>query len=512
MAHGARLFTSGTMAALAALTAAGCAINPATGKNQLMLVGEEQGIAMGRQADAAIIESIGLYQDATWQTYIQQFGDRLAATSERPELPWTFRVVDDPAVNAFAVPGGFVYVTRGLLAHLTSEAELASVVGHEIGHITARHSAAAMSKQQLIGAGLAIGSIASSDVAQYAGIASQALGVLYLKFSRDDENQADELGLRYMIRAAYDPREMPKVFLMLEQMSEAGGGGRVPTWLATHPSPGNRVTTITEQITALPQDLSGTAVNRDSFLRRLDGQVFGTDPREGYFQGSRFLHPQIRFELAFPDGWATQSGKRAVVAISPGQDAIVQVSAAREPTADAAVGAFLAQEGVTGGAASRADVHGLTTASAAFSATTSEGDLQGRALFVEYDGSVFALIGYAPAGRWSSHEGVVRGTLNSFRPLTDPTALNVQPQRLEIMKIAGRTTIETLAGQRPSPVSAATLALINQVDPDTRLEAGLLVKWVVGPAAIGTHEAHARPRPLTRATGTSYRRSISNVR
>ncbi len=136
---------------LGCLAAAGCAINPATGKNQLMLVSEDQGIAMGRQADTAIIATIGLYPDAAWQTYIQQFGERLAATSERPDLPWTFRVVDDPAVNAFAVPGGFVYVTRGLLTHITSQAELASVVGHEIGHITARHSAAERSKQQLIG-------------------------------------------------------------------------------------------------------------------------------------------------------------------------------------------------------------------------------------------------------------------------------------------------------------------------------------------------------------------------
>jgi len=141
-ARGRLIRTRGGLVFLGCLAAAGCAINPATGKNQLMLVSEDQGIAMGRQADTAIIATIGLYPDAAWQTYIQQFGERLAATSERPDLPWTFRVVDDPAVNAFAVPGGFVYVTRGLLTHITSQAELASVVGHEIGHITARRSSA----------------------------------------------------------------------------------------------------------------------------------------------------------------------------------------------------------------------------------------------------------------------------------------------------------------------------------------------------------------------------------
>src|ERR1043166_10156924 len=151
---------------LAGIAASGCAVNPATGKNQLMLVSEDQEIAMGRQADSAVITSIGLYPDPVWQRYIQQFGARIAATSERPNLPWTFRVVDDPAINAFAIPGGFVYVTRGLLAHLTSEAQLASGGGHERGHVTARHTAAEMSKQQVIGLGLAVGSMASSQVAK----------------------------------------------------------------------------------------------------------------------------------------------------------------------------------------------------------------------------------------------------------------------------------------------------------------------------------------------------------
>ncbi|MCG6954942.1 MAG: M48 family metalloprotease [Gemmatimonadetes bacterium] len=486
MACGARVRTSGTLAVLAALAAAGCAINPATGKNQLMLVSQDQGIAMGRQADTAIIASIGLYPDAALQSYIQQFGARLAATSERPELPWTFRVVDDPAVNAFAVPGGFVYVTRGILTHLTDEAELASVVGHEIGHITARHTAAEMSKQQLIGVGLAVGSIASATVAKYAGTASQALSILYLKYSRDDESQADELGLRYMTRANFDPRRMPEVFRMLEQMTASEGGGQLPTWLSTHPSPGNRVDAITTQIATLPQNFSGTTVNRDSYLRRLDGQVFGADPREGYFQGSRFLHPDMRFQLTFPEGWATQNSRQAVVAVSPAQDGAVEVATAQEASANAAAGAFLAQQGITGGATSRASVHGLTTVSAPFAAETSSGAVRGMVLFVEYRGGVFALIGYAPDARWSTYKTVVEGTLHSFQALTDPAALNAQPQRVEIVKIAARTTITALARQRPSPVSAATLALINQVALDTPLEAGRLVKWVVGPASLAT--------------------------
>src|ERR1041385_2132504 len=235
---------------LAGIAASGCAVNPATGKNQLMLVSEDQEIAMGRQADSAVITSIGLYPDPVWQRYIQQFGARIAATSERPNLPWTFRVVDDPAINAFAIPGGFVYVTRGILTHVTNEAQLATVMGHEIGHVTARHTAHEMSREQLANIGLAIGSIASSKVAQYAGLASQALGVLFLKFSRDDESQADALGVRYSSRADFDARQMDSVMAMLDKL-EKQSGSKLPEWLETHPDPGNRIEHINAVLDAV---------------------------------------------------------------------------------------------------------------------------------------------------------------------------------------------------------------------------------------------------------------------
>jgi predicted Zn-dependent protease len=475
-----RSLTRGAFTLLAGLAASGCAINPATGRNELMLVSEPQEIQMGRQADTAVIATIGLYPDPAWQQYIQQFGARLAAGSERPNLPWTFRVMDDPAVNAFALPGGFVYVTRGLLAHLTSEAELASVVGHEIGHVTARHTAAAMSQQQLIGLGLAVGSMANSQVAKYAGAANQALGILYLKFSRDDESQADQLGLRYMRRANYDPRQMPEVFRLLDRVSAAEGAGRLPTWLATHPSPANRDAAITAQIAALPQDFSGTIVNRDPYLRRLDGQVFGSNPRAGYFRGSQFFHPDLRFRLTFPEGWTTHNGQQAVVAVSPGKDAVVELSPASGASADAAARAFLAQPGITGGAQARASLSGLVTVSAPFSAATESGVLRGTVLFVEHGGAVFGLIGYAPDARWATYQAAAERAVRSFQTLTDPVALNVQPQRLDIIALDRRTTIETLARQRPSPASAAMLALINRVELQTTLEAGRLMKWVVG--------------------------------
>ncbi len=486
----------------AGLTASGCALNPATGRNQIMLISESQEIAMGQEYDPQIVASIGLVPDSAWQRYIRQIGAPLAAVGERPELPWTFRVVDDPGVNAFAVPGGFIYVTRGLLAHLNSEAQLASVLGHEIGHVTARHSVSQMSNQQLAGLGIALGSVVSSGFARYAGLANSAMGVLFLKYSREDERQADNLGLRYLLRTDWDPREMPVVFEMLEQVSGAQGGGGVPTWLATHPSPVDRRENIEGQITALSRDFSGAVVNHDSYLNRLDGQVFGDDPREGYFVGSQFFHPEMRFRLTFPEGWTTQNGKQAVIAVSPSEDAVVELSSAQGSSADAAAQSFLAQEGMTAGSTSRATLSGLPTVSAPFSAATENGTVRGMVLFVEHRGGVFGLVGYAPEARWANHQAVVERALRSFQTLTDAAALNVQPHHMDIIKVERRTTIAELATQRNSPASAATLALINQVDLQTPLEAGQLVKWIVGQPLPGdllesypTPETPAGPSP-----------------
>ena len=472
-----RFVTTGLAAAAALL--AGCSRNPATGHRELMLVSESQEVQMGGEYDKQVIASIGLYPDPGLQTYVQQLGARLAATSERPKLPWTFRVVDDPAVNAFAVPGGYLYVTRGILAHMNSEAELASVMGHEIGHVTGRHTASQISKQQLAGLGLAIGSVASSQFERYAGIAGQALSVLFLKFSRDNENQADQLGVRYASRANYDPRKMADVMKLLDRITQQSGA-RLPEWLATHPNPGNRLQHINTMIAAMPQDFSGMIVNREGFERRLDGIIFGMNPREGFFKGTEFYHPDLRFHISFPSGWSTFNGKQAVAAMSPQQDAVIELSLVKEGNADQAARAFLSAEGMQGGTLTRGRVNGLAASEAPFAAATQSGTVRGIAVFVENGGGVYRLLGYGPDSRWASYQGVAQRALYSFGQVTDPAILNVQPQHLDILVLDRRTTIADLAQQRPSPVPVATLALINQVDENTPLEPGRLVKWVVG--------------------------------
>ena len=478
-----RIPLRGILALLAVVPMTDCARNPATGANQLMLMSEAQEIQMGLAYDSEVVKTIGLYPDQALQDHIQQLGSRLAATSERPNLPWTFRVVDDPAVNAFALPGGHVFVTRGILATLDNEAELAGVMGHEIGHVTARHSAVEMSRQQLLGVGLAVGAMANRTVAQYAGVLSQGLQVLYLKFSRADESQADDLGLRYMQRARFDAREMPGVFTMLERESRASGGGKMPEWLETHPDPEHRYERISQEVAALPpQDLAGTTVDRDAYLQRLQGLVYGTDPRQGYFVGSRFVHPGMRFQLTFPQGWTTNNGTQAVVAVSPQQDAAIELSLASEASPDAASQAFLSQQGITAGTPGRVNVSGLAAVTTPFAATTDNGTLRGTVEFVQVGTTVFRTVAYAPDAKWAGYQAAAEQALRSFQRLTDQAAINVQPQRLEIVRLDRRTTIAELARRRPSPLAVAALARINNVEPDSALEAGRLVKWVTGQA------------------------------
>jgi predicted Zn-dependent protease len=217
--------------------------------------------------------------------------------------------------------------------------------------------------------------------------------------------------------------------------------------------------------------------------------VFGINPRQGYFTGSQFSHPDLRFRVTFPDGWTTNNGAQAVIAVSPQQDAVVELSQAQEQSADAAARAFLSQQGITGGAISRTTLNGLGGESSPFAAATTNGALRGTVLFVELGGGVYRILGYAPDTRWSTYQAVAERTMQSFQRLTDNAALNMQPQRVNIVQVGQRTTLEGLLGQRNSPVTGATLAIINQVELQTALESGRLVKWVVGqplPVSIRT--------------------------
>jgi len=474
-------YRDGLLAVLAAaLVFADCATNPATGQRQLSLVSEAQEIQMGKEADPQVVGSIGLVPQQELQTYVQRVGTTLAANSERPTLQWTFRVVDDAAVNAFALPGGYIYVTRGLLAHMNSEAELASVLGHEIGHVTARHSVSQMSKSQLMNIGLMVGMILRPQLQNFGGLAQAGMELLFLKYSRDDENQADDLGLRYLTRAGYDPRPMAQVFRTLQRVGAAQGEGRVPGWLSTHPDPGDRGRRMEAAVTALPGGQAAGRVERDSYLQRLDGLVFGDDPREGYFRNNVFYHPEMRFRFDFPQGWKPSNQKQAVGAMSPNQDAVVVITLANRPSAQAAYQEFFSQQGIQRGQPWRGNINGLPAYTNAFAAQTEQGVLQGLAAFVEHGGKVFQILGYAPSSPWARYEATVSNSVGSFAPLTNARDLSVQPKRLDIVTVAQAMTIEDFARRYPSTVSVQALAILNGVEPGDRLEAGRKAKRVVG--------------------------------
>ena len=471
-----RRWTAGLAAGLLVLW--GCSTNPATGRPQLALISEQHEVEIGRDYDQQIQHLLGVYPDPRLQEYIDRVGQKLAAGSERPDLAWTFRVVDDPVVNAFALPGGHVYVTRGLMAHLTSEAQLAAVIGHEIGHVTARHSVTQMSKERIARIGLIAGSLLSPTLA---GVAARGLDVLFLKYSRDDERQADDLGLRYMYAQGYDPREMPRVFEVLHRVSQEQAGQRIPAWRSTHPSEEERIRTTGRAVARMGNDFSGRVVNREEYLRIVDHMVFSQSPREGYFLGSTFVQPALATRIRFPDGWQNAKARSSVESVAPQQDAVVVMSLSGETSWRKAAREFFLHKGSENGETLSTDVNGLPGVVRTFGvADTEAGDLQGVAAFVEYGGRVYQVLGITRAQDWTRYQEALTAAVESFRPETDHGLLDVQPKRLEIVTLPSAMTLEEISRRYPSTVDLNTLAVINQADAGTRFAAGDEVKRVVG--------------------------------
>jgi predicted Zn-dependent protease len=464
----------------ALLPAGGCAINPATGKRQLSLIGESQEVAMGQDADKAVVAQMGLYGGPALQDYIQNIGARLAAVSERPQLDWTFRVVDDSAVNAFALPGGYIYITRGIMVHLNSEAELATVVGHEIGHVTARHSVNQMSKAQLAQMGLGVGMVLSPELAQFGQFAEMGLGLMFLKFGRDDERQSDELGLRYMVKAGYDPRPAPRVFDMLDDVSSASGSDRLPGWLSTHPAPENREAFLQGRVDAMTQDFSQAKIGTQEYLAHIDGMVYGVDPREGYFKEGTFYHPELAFRFDFPSGWKTANGREAVLASTEANDAIIRITMSSKSTPQAGLDEFLGQDGLQAGSTWRSDIHGYAVASRSFRASTQQGSVRGIVVYLQHGDNVYQVMGYTFDSKWETYGTTIETSLASFDRLTDAAALNVAPAKIKIVDVRESMTLEQFAKRYDASVPVPKLALINQIEVTDRLQAGRPYKVVQG--------------------------------
>ena len=474
-----------TLAAL--LLAAACARNPVTGKSELSLVSKDQEIAMGQQTRDATLQTYGEYQNAEAQALVRRIGMEIAKASERPELPWEFHLIDDDQVNAFAAPGGFIFITRGILTHMNSEAELASVLGHEIGHVTARHTAQQVTKQQLAQLGLGVGMIFSPTVRSLGGQLSQGLQVLFLKFGRDAESQADELGFRYMVKDGYDPRGAEEMFQTLDRVS-GGAGHRLPEWESTHPDPGNRVAVAKHRIDSLAAAGANPASLKDNsaqFVQMLDGMTFGVDPRNGFFKGSTFYHPALKFQFTFPEGWKTANLPDQVVGQAPDGNAAVQLQAG-QGTPQQLAEKFFQQEGVQAGQVQSGKVNGLDAVAGDFKAQTQDGTpIAGSAAFIAYGERTFVLIGMAAAsqqgGDGSGVSAAFKQVVNSFKPLTDPALLNVRAATVRTVKVPRDMTVQQFNSQFPSTIPVERVALINGLDgPSSTLVAGRYAKQVQG--------------------------------
>lgn len=470
----------GVACGITALVPAACAVNPATGERQLALIGRAEEIRMGRQGAEQVESTIGVYDPDGLGRYVDGLGTGMARRTERPDLPWSFAIADEPTVNAFALPGGFIYMTRGIMAHFNSEAELAAVTGHEIGHVTARHSVEQLSRQQLARLGLGLGAVLSDQVARFGNLVGAGLGVLFLKYSRDDERQADRLGLRYLLSGGYDPREMVDVFQMFRRQTEEAGGSGVPTWLSTHPTPSDRIRELRSMIDTLRAErLEGTRVEREAYLRRLEGMVYGPDPRHGFFRGDEFLRPDGDVRVRFPSGWERRRMTRVVSAGSPGGEAMVRLDVLEAAAPAAAADSFFAGDAVEPTTRRRTEIQGFPAVTAEFR-VRGEQTLRGRVAFVGDEGRTYRLLGVSAETVYDRHAGTFRDFVESFGPIREAEYREVEPLRIELVTPAEPTSVGALAEERPGPVDAAALALLNGVEVDERIPAGRRLKWVVG--------------------------------
>jgi predicted Zn-dependent protease len=323
------------LAGLIALHIAACAVNPVSGSSEPTLLSEADELRLGSENDAAVRKQYGVYADARLQAYVQQVGERLAANSHRPQLQYTFTVLDTPDVNAFALPGGYIYITRGMLAHLNSEAELAAILGHEIGHVGARHALQQYSAAVATNVDFTLGSIFVPELGSRTGQSLlNTLGdALLAGYGRDQELEADRLGAEYIARSDYDPQAMIEVMTLLKnqevfEKTLAAKEGRAPRVyhgvFAGHPSADERLQQVVGEAEQQRSTTNGR-VERVTYLKQLDGLTWGDSEAQGIRRGADFYHKGLDFAVHFPAGWRVDNNPDRLLAVSPGQDAMVQM-------------------------------------------------------------------------------------------------------------------------------------------------------------------------------------------
>lgn len=476
---------------LVCLAGAGCAVNPVTGQQDIVLMSEQQEISLGRKTNQQVLQQYAIYDDRELQEYVQQVGQKLAAKSHRSDLVYRFTVLDSKEVNAFALPGGYIYITRGLMAYLNSEAELAAVLGHEIGHVTARHAVRQYSAAQMANIGATLGAIFIPGMNTAAGSQlTQLFGTALLRgYGRDHELQADELGAEYLARVGYQPQAMLDVIRVLKNQEQfeimaARAEGREPNvyhgLFSTHPDSDTRLQEVVGHASKF-HDPARTYTGRDVYLEKTDGMVFGDSPREGILRGRNFYHPDLGFTLLLPANWNVTNRPEQLLITAPGGAAIMQLAVddinKRIPPREF----MITRLGLKTLSSDRAlNIHGNEAHTGLAPINTSFGKRTARFTVIYFDNRAYVLVGVAREEKKAAeYDSEFLSTAQSFHAITNDERQLARPLRIKVIQAEARGNFSNLASQSPlESYAEEKLRLINARYPQGEIEPGMALKTI----------------------------------
>ena len=467
-------------------------VSPVSGNKRVYGYSWEKELEIGQEADGEIIAQYGLYDDPELAEYVDRLGQELLDVSHfnREDTPseyrnteFTFRVLNSPVVNAFALPGGYVYVTRGLLGHLENEAQLMVVLGHEIGHVAARHASQRAAEQQLgqiaIIGGAVLGQSFGLDGGSILQLSSQTAQLLFLSYSRDDERESDRLGVEYSAMEGYEAAEGGAFFTSLKRISEKAGYN-IPSHLSSHPDPGEREQNIPRLAASWEEKgFEQSIINKEEFMSMIDGLMYGDNPREGFERDGIFYHPDLTFEFTVPDGFEVYNQPSSVILVNEAQDAIVQFSiSSGSENPEEAVKAFLNQEGITTVSQESKNVNGYTGYSAEATVQTEDGtSLTIDVSAVAYKGNVYQFLSYTTTSQFEEYRSRFSSVISGFEEVSDPEILNIEPVRLNLVRAERTATFsELLPASLPMNIEPLDVAIINQVQLNDTIERGTVLK------------------------------------
>jgi predicted Zn-dependent protease len=475
--------------AVAGMALAGCEVNPATGRTTFTgLMSPAEEMRVGAEQNPQVVKEFGgVYPDQAVDGYVAGIGQRLALASEQPNLRWTFTVLNNDLVNAFSLPGGYVYVTRGLMALAENEAELAGVMAHEIGHVTARHTAERYTQAQLANIGLFGLGIATGSQGVVGGGGAVAAAALQ-SFSRDQEFEADSLGVRYLIRGGYDPNAMASLLRKLEadsaleaRLAGRSGAGDDTDIMSTHPRAADRVDRAVQAAGGRPPGTPEARIGGRDYLMRIDGLYVDGDPQNGIIKNRRFIHPALRFAFEVPPGFRLVNGEEQVLARGPNKALILFTLDRRGANADAPT--YLQRVWAPRAALAnveRITVNGLDSATGTVRLQTSQGPADVRLVALRGEGSTFyRLLFLTRAADTQRLSEGFRRTTYSFTRLSPAEAAAARPYRLRIVTVKPGDTVESLAARLPyDDLRVERFRTLNGLVAGEAVRPGQLVKLI----------------------------------